>query len=391
MVDKKIIGIGFGVFTILLMVAIFDNDPDSNDDAVRFLLEQQSKQEQLSEIETDNIFFSSDSTALDKFLDENGIPVTEQLTIETAVVLFDSQLNKVKSSTFIDIPLINSLITSKGLVIDKGAVQVGFFGITSQANDIKIEADVEIWLNKDKIAERKIFKNFDGDVVKSNSLKVDTSVKREFESDDNYTFQLTDEGEKWEDGSTNYFRVIITSVTAETQSGKIFSWHGDFFAYVLEMTVDESKVSVVDEENNIQAIFKSDGEILRCWQMATISTIRGFTTLAPRDLPTVEVFVNGKSISGVDNESIQLKTPIGSDGRAGTGIRTECTDRINNIPRFQEITIKVGAIRGQPSEEFKIVSPKSEVEYIITCLSKNPGSTQPSTLPCTSNFGWSET
>ena len=258
--------------------------------------------------------------------------------------------------------------------------------------------DTEIRIRNDKIAVN------DDLLMQLNSELAELKVKLDkrvpvkpyfSDRDTNFTFTLSDEGTNWVDKSNHYYRVVLTEIHANLDSDndfKEFSYNGEFIAYELKTTVDESKISVLDPATNkaIQ-IFKSDIVVTVNSPTARYSfnTCCGWTggrvesPMLPVSFEFIEK-VSGKSLGIVNNNSFRQNEVIGQYVCGGypkvmCGSQVSANPYWNNpiltgIPRGTDLLIKIS-----DGQVIEYKTPTMNQALFISCDGTH----------CTSNFGYS--
>jgi len=410
-------------------------------------------------VSTDTVFTESDDNLVTQFLDEAEIDLplaSEKFGIEVQTVLFDSEQNQFPFSTILNIPQL-TVTDNEGRLLDLGSIQTTFLGITTDDSDksFKMNGVVEFWLDDDLIAKKHLYasetdnkKTYQLSLV--NNLTVisenigETSYVNESgtttsvnltkkvpippsftERKSNFTFTLSDEGKNWADGSKHTYRVVIRDVHAniDSQSNfKVFDWSGEKIAYQLDVTVDQSKKTVIGAENKAVKIFKSDSTISICGESLFHDSkhqhypIALFTQISLPP-PSVTVSSNGKQIinmsydfkpqsmgdvrrdnfpqvrsdndirgeqfpqfhnvhvsNGVDGKTISSSAPTYVYTNSGTisyyqddqPLTDKSCSKVSGIPRDSDVTFTVNG------ESFEIHTPKSQANYFLKGELNNP-------------------
>ncbi len=111
-----------------------------------------------SVINTNVILTDSDQSLIERFLDEQGVGLTEKFGIQTNIALVDSDSNVVDTQSSILGVSQLSVTDEQGNLLDLGAVQVTMKGISqSKETSVNIWGTVEFFLDDDKVDTKKIW------------------------------------------------------------------------------------------------------------------------------------------------------------------------------------------------------------------------------------------
>lgn len=258
-------------------------------------------------------------------------------------------------------------------------------------------------------------------VVENNNLLAlqdakSSNIKRAFppsftdQEKKNFSFTLSDEGRNWVDKSQHTFRVVLTEIHANLDSdkdNKEFHWTGQHVSYKLTITVDETKITVLNDENNSISIFRSDGTFSvtsPTWNGNTQSlTCSRRPNLCGQDnalLPvSFDVFVKNNdsliSLGTVNNNNL-LVTQTSSFHCGGFPVEVCSTNYITtstwsnpifvNIPRNSNIIVKTS-----DGQSFEFHTPLSQHNIFLSCIGEPDNSAsnvKVKAISCTSNFGY---
>lgn len=362
-------------------------------------LENAKAQLQLASIINSNIdFVESDQSAIDNFFDNqvdlpeinpdnpadnepqqvlDPVKVSERFVLETAVVKFDSNQNKVSDnklfelnpSTIDDFSSL-TLTDSDGNVLDLGAIQIGFFGVLQQNNNIDMTGLVTFKLD-DIVIATKHLTGLGKTTDKKLRLNLSDTLTSERKQD--FTFTFADEGKDWKSGEVHTFKIVVNKLKVQVQTDegltKFFTWNGEFTPYKLELKVDDRKQVVYDREleQNI-SVFKDDG------RLALTPVVTGCITP-----PKISVTVSDKSGNKLGSgyaDSMTVTNWLRWDGQPQRTCTSLTVTTEPFIPRNAELRLKVES--GSINDSFIYISPKTQQNISITCTHTE----------CSSNIGW---
>lgn len=207
------------------------------------------------------IIADSNDGFVQQFLNELRLSDTKALGIETVAVKFDVAGNTQTSISILPIPLGSFEPDVEGFFVDR--IQIRFFGISqADVTALNLEGTVEFLLDDIKVATKRLWSS--ESVINQNviPLKIVNFVPPPFD-DRPETFDFTFSDEGFVDGSTHVFRVIFRDISG-TLNGNVFDFSGEFIAYELVLTVDESKIIIVDEKGDLVPVLKSDSTLTVC-------------------------------------------------------------------------------------------------------------------------------
>lgn len=389
-----------GIFAVLLLppetnsnepiAKIVESDFISSDEInMDQVIIDQAIQE-YSIIETNRVFTESNDSLITRFLDEQGVGLSEKFGIETQVAVFDSDGNVYNESDVFGISEL-SVVDEQGRLLDLGSIQVTFESISKEIETTSnVWGKVEFYLDDDMVDSKYLWASYSSSnrdllsVVNSLSFNNKVPINPSFSEQEkrNHTFTLSDEGRNWLDGSEHSYRVVITEIHSELNSSndyKKFDWTGQHIAYELKVKVNEEKKVILDENNSAIEIFKSDS-ILRLCGNTSLERVGGNNggdkkyTAKP---PIVTVKSNDGSVLFVADfepkmasfgestysDSFLSYSKIGYYNK--TFLLETCQD-FTGIPRNDTIIFEIDG------KQFTIDTPKSQKNYnIIAEFSKN--------------------
>lgn len=325
------------------------------------------------------IYTKPNQTGITNFLDSVNSPVggAPKLILQASSILFDSNQTQFPFSTYFNVPLqTQSLTDSAGHSLDLGSVQVLLTVGTTSQQTVVLTGEMQAFLDTTMVSDQQIYAQ---GVATGNSLPITIGGQKAF------TFTFADEGKTWTDKSTHVFKIIITKIQATSGIGSntnSFSTNSQFLAYLLPMTVDQSKITVIGYNQKAISIFQSDDTISTCGsyqgftfqQYGQSSGSGGGTTVTTSggvDAPNADVYSNGFVIASSGSAS-----SANSYGNVNDPVLTHpqngkfCTSPVSGIPRNADVTIVVGNAR------FDVHTPVTQYSYIYDC----------STGTCKNNF-----
>ena len=315
---------------------------------------------ELSIVRTDVVFSESDQNAFEKFRDEENPPIigttTPTFTLEISASLLAPTGEIVSKNSYLNIPVVSNLLslTDKQGNVLAGSAQIGFSGKTTEDVEINAEGTVEYWLDDRLIATKKIFFTPNGIRGKSFEMFMGDSVTSTiiYQPEKRFTFKFTDE--QFEDSSTHTFRVIVKNFDVETitdDKRKKYNWAGEFLAYQVQMTVDKSKISIVDEAGNNISVFKDDNKLILC----DVKT-HGFETKNKPPVITIVRKDDNQKLGTIDINKIQSTQNIiyEEDGQKSCAV----------LPDLQRNTDYLLLVEGK---NYEIHTPTVQQNYLIYC------------------------
>ena len=326
---------------------------------------------QYSVVETDQLFTESNDSVLQQFLDSQNIdsPLsTDKFGIEIQTALFDSDGKKYLNSTTFGVSQL-SVLDEQGRLLDLGSIQTSFLGFTRNVEkSTNIWGTVKFYLDDELIETKRIWASSSNQQKTSlllvNNLSFDSTDKilpiNPLFSDrkTNFTFTLSDEGRNWVDGSEHYYRVILTDIHAIVDSDgdfKKFSWNGENIAYELKVKVDGSKKVVLNTDNKVISVLKTDGELHLCGQNKLDATRGGFPSVNASPYPVSVMYSDGTKIfdavfSGIPTESASERVS------SGAFVIGKC-DVFIGIPRASDIVFVINGV------SYQVRTPSNQQNY----------------------------
>jgi hypothetical protein len=329
--------------------------------------------ETYSIIDTEIVFTESNDSLVTRFLDEQQIDSpfsTEKFGIETQTVLFDSNQEQFPSSNILDIPQL-TLTDTEGRILDLGSIQTSFVGITANSEkSFNMTGTVEFWLDDTLIKTKKLYASDTSSENIHPISVVDSLPPSSFDRPTTFTFTLSDEGRNWTDGSEHTYRVVMKNIDADVnseQDHKKFSWSGEEIVYELKTIVDDRKITILDEENNAVAIFKSDNTLQICgnsiYQLVRfVNSDLHQPTFTVSPIPVTITDVDGNVIASAsftqpDAERLHSPSKKTKNVWYGTNDLKSCSEKVSGIPRNADL---IFIIDGQ---KIPIKTPLSQVNY----------------------------
>ena len=350
-------------------------------------------------------------TAVTQLLDQAGCNTNQgicsasspKLTINVQANLLDSNQNPILSSVYIPIPTYSlvpqswfaplsltklaltpsgtflgnvkplSLTDSQGHDITLGSVQVGFYGVVPQDSTILATGDYVAMLD-DHVEQAGHFVG-NGMTQNQQLLFAITGLP-------SLTFTFSDELKTVPDGSQHVFSIKIGNVTATVQNGKTsnqFQLTKTALAYVLVMTVNQQKQTVIGANNQAIAVFKSDDAVV--------------TTFTNQSYGDPNTFCHNFDGGGYAHCNPSLP-PLPAVSATTNGFPIP----INMIPRNSNVVITVNG------QHFTEITPITQQTYTISCTERlvsgqvysdggidaNTYADESFTIHCTSNFGFTQ-
>lgn len=269
-------------------------------------------------VETDLILESdSDNSIIDNFDDENpeiDIPFvgSEKIKLETNTILLDSDKNQFPTSSFFGISSL-TVTDSEGRLLDLGTMKTNFIiHLDESKTNVAVGGSVSFYLDDTLIKEKKLWASDQSGNKDIELFLVDNLPPSFSERDEkNHIFNVDDNSQSWIDGEPHIFRIIINQMSINTDNDK-FAFSGEYIAYELEMTLDENKITIFDENNNAISIFKSDSVFLSKAKSASISCINCGGLSGSSITPTTSIYKNDKFIIDVPQNN-QINIQRGTD------------------------------------------------------------------------------
>jgi hypothetical protein len=338
--------------------------------------------QEYSIIETNRVFTESNDSLITRFLDEQGVGLSEKFGIETQVAVFDSDGNVYNESDVFGISEL-SVVDEQGRLLDLGSIQVTFESISKDIESTSnVWGIVEFYLDDEKIDSKYLWGSYSNSnrnllsVVNLLSI-IDNNAKTPSFSEQekqNFTFTLADEGKDWLDGSEHSYRVVLTEIHSELNSSndyKKFDWKGQHIAYELKVKVNEQKKVILDENNSAIEIFKSDS-VLRLCGNTSLELVAGnnggekkYTAKPPKVTVklqdgTVLFVADFKPKMANYSDKLLLTDTLGrqyySNNYNITNLLETCQD-FTGIPRNDNIIFEIDG------KQFTIETPKSQKNY----------------------------
>lgn len=291
-----------------------------------------------------------------------SLVTTETFSIEANILITDSLANEISSLSTITQFQPQSLITSEGVIIDLGKIDIQFLAFIP---DSKIDATnpptyiidgkLEITFNDQIIESKQIFN--DGLFLENPQIiKVADSRLSPFgERRNSLSFDFIEINQELPNLlSVNLFIVSLKDLTATITSkgvSETFVVMNPIEIYRLEIEVDESKIVKINEQGQVVEIPKSDGKVILCATALNGGTLGGD---AFADIPDTTFEVNGEIILSV--EGFRGKLPL-QKSTAGPTCKT-----FTGLPRNSEIIVNLG-------DEFILTAntPSYQRNHIIHC------------------------
>jgi len=412
--DRQLIGIILAVSVIILTIVFFpinslvskvsnSNINDINIDVNK----PQGTISQGSVIDAESVFVNSDQDGITQFLDKyapDGYTPTPKFAIQSSIIILNPDGKTLKVSNVTESELVKqlSLYTNTGEIIDLDSFQSGFTGIgTKNYANLEVKATVKFCLDT-KCDEKKLYAK--GTTIK-NQLKlyfVDNFQPQSlFSKKFDYTFTIADEGENWTNGSTHYYRIILSDITfTDLVTNEVWSFFGDEIVYELAMTVDDQKSVVFDKDlNQAVSIFKKDNVFTSCASSGATGVGFGNSSPPPTTTPIIKITVNGIYYDTIPS-LIGITTPFSQEFLnqhivSGQYVSPAICKKVN-LPRNSEITINI------VGTDYKFFTPKSQANFSLEChnnmigtvFETRYGDTRPIEFRpeyhCSSNVGYSK-
>jgi len=347
-----------------------------------------------SEVNSSTVYITpANVTDIQKFLDSQNINVqtgvpqlssTPKFGVNTNVVLHDSNGTAYKYNSFFNVPQQYSLVSDNGLILDLGDVDVGVYGVSNSANNMLVQGRIQFWLDSNLEADRFFFGQGQA-TNKTLALTIDGKP--------DYKFTFKDEGANWEDGSSHYFKVMITQVNATVGTGfdtLSYASHTNFLAYELQMKLDKSKVVVKNLQGFAQTQYPADITIQTCGQTGIIGSqftggdsFNEYVIANSVSSPEIQILNNGYQIA--DLPPTVPSNPI-PNSETPQKFGVVCGTKITGLPRDTILMFKVNGVG------YLVQTPKTQYDYKMTCSLKDltpnaGGNHQYAFGGCANNFG----
>lgn len=349
---------------------------ESVTDAVKFYIAG----DQNSVIQTpNNMTISNISTII------TGSP---KFLINPSVELFDSSNNPYQVQSYFNIPILNSilgnanlqkytLIGPQGQILDLGNVVIALNGVTDQPNVyVTTSGTFEVLL--DGVVRSQY--TFYGQGLTSSQKIIPLMINNK----PSYGFTFANEGSTWQNNSTHIFEVVLGNVTATVTSGttsQTFQTKNSFLAYLLPMTLDNTKKVILNPSGNPVSVFLNDDTLQSCGQnMKSVPHLEGsygssegtytiWTYEGGAPAPQVDVSQNGFSLGTI--QSIPPTHGNCNEDCTGPNHDPFCSAPITGIPRGTNLQITYNG------QTYNVVTPQTQYGLKVTCTDQG----------CTNNFG----
>lgn len=311
--------------------------------------------------------------------DNNGICAASspKFLINTQVILSDSNQQPYPYSTYVNIPLQNllglnqlsiydksgnfvdkisklSLTDSQGHLLDLGNIKLSLYGVTNYDTNVVASGDFAVFLD-DQLRGTKH--------LAIQGMTQNKTIPMQINGQPAYGFTFQDEGRNWIDGSQHIFKVLVGNVTATVGTGQntqLFQYTKSAIAYVLVMTVNQNKITIIGVDNKAVAVFKADDTLQLCGRdgintyQDTIDSNDIFHTSLAWSTPSVSTGLVSVSENGF------LLVSGHSTTTGGTAGVKSCTT-LTGIPRDTDIVINAGGIN------YDIHTPITQFGYVYDC------------------------
>ncbi len=209
-----------------------------------------------------------------------------------------------------------------------------------------LSGKVSFYLDDDLIAQKEIWVNDN-----SGFRNIELSICDDCQTDSkesSFTYDnIAEVSNNWTEGSKHYYKIIVDILNIRTLQDQFF-FTGEFLAYELELTNEEAKQVVINDENNAISIYKTDSSLFVCG--ASFSTNENGLLRTP---PTTVIV---KQLDGtVLFEAFHYHQANGNIGTWGT----TCTEYIG-IPRNSELLFEVEGI------DYPVTAPLPLKKYLIS-------------------------
>lgn len=214
-----------------------------------------------------------------------------------------------------------------------------------------------------------------------------------------HVLTILSDSNNWATGDEHTYRIVISEihVVIDSEEHKEFHFNNRHVSYALKVVADESQLAVLDEENNVIQVYKSDSKLQinnfiqsATWWSKSGSHSSYVGDFNPKLLDSIEVLVGGESLGVLSNEDsyhrlYESLRVVFYKCDFSTCSNTQIQkgghwDSIDNIPRDTDIVIRMG-----DGQEFEFHTPKTQFNLIVKC--ENPRTAGPGYI-CDSNFGY---
>lgn len=315
------------------------------------------------------IYTKANTTGITNFLDSVNSPVggAPKLVIQASSILFDSNQTQFPFSTYFNVPLqTQSLTDAQGHSLDLGTLQISFFVGTTSQQTIVLTGEMQAFLDNTMVSDQQIYAQ---GVATGSTLPITVGGQKAF------TFTFADEGKTWTDKSTHVFKVVLTKIQATSGFGtnqNSFSTNSQFLAYILPMTVDKSKITVIGVNNKAVSIFQSDDTLSLCGRSGVVTQSVTYQNGIPNyniylssgavNTGLVTVTQNGFPItsgqSGATSPNFNGANP---DSLEGKNLGTKSCVKLTGIPRNVQIDINAGG------KDYLVQTPVTQFDYVYDC------------------------
>lgn len=235
--------------------------------------------------------------------------------------------------------------------LDLGSVQVVFYGVVPQDTNVIAYGDYAVYLDDQMRANGHFAAQ--GNTVNQQIPMVINNLPA-------LTFTFSDEGQNWVNGTQHIYRITIGNVTATTGSGTsttTFQFPKTSLGYILVMTLNDAKKTIIGADNQAIAVFKSDDTLTSCGQYPSVDQTsnagsgEAYTSYSltqvngiasPNVVLTSNGFVLGKISSETRTLNINSQNP---DSLQGQPVGQQfCDGVISNVPRNSVLGIVVNGV-----------------------------------------------
>ena len=385
--DRQLIGIVFAISVIILTVVflpinslITKVDNSKINDINIDVNKPRGTITQGSVIDAETVFVDSDQNGITQFLDKyapDGYTPTPRFAIQSSTIVLNPAGTSVRVSNTTDSVLVKqlSVYSKSGEIVDLDTFQSGFTGIaTKDYANLEVKAIAKFCLDT-KCDEKKLYAK--GTTTK-NQIKlyfVDDYLPQSILSKKfDYTFTIADEGNNWADGSTHYYRIILSDIIfTDLVKNEVWSFYGDEIVYQMDLSVDGQKQVVFDKDlNQAVSIFKKDNVFQVCADSGSSGIGFGAASTSPATTPSVKISVNGKyydeipSLVGIAKPEMATTYFITNHIVSG-GFSYPDVCKSINLPRNSEIVVSIDG------KDYKFFTPKSQANQMLECHNESYG------------------
>lgn len=326
---------------------------------------------QYSVIDVNYTIAESDDGVVDSFIE--GIQGKfEQFGIEIVSAKYNLAGQSQSYSTIFPVQLISQNVVSGDFIVDN--VQVAFNAVTKDTfSTFNLEGEVQFRLNDSVVKTKKLWTSSALANQQVVALNVVDSVPPPIENrKTTFDFTFTDEG--FVSGDRPVFTVVVKSLKGTYQAGgetKTFDWQGEFVAYKLELAVDETKTTILNESGQAVSVKKNDSTLSSCstsaWVYERYVSFNKGTSFYHRPIPAsktldVEVIDSvGASLGEIKSFTTEIAgTPQPPPyGHGAVYPNAECK-KITGLMRESSYTIHID------NKPFAITTPKEQHNYYVT-------------------------